>query len=284
MIRLLVTGGSSYLGQHLVPLCPAAWEVIYTYYSSDPLALPGSVQLDLRNKAAVLALVRRFRPEIIMHLAGSNRPPETMEAVISQGTQHIVAAAGRAGARLVHLSTDVIFDGRQPPYRESDMPTPLHAYGRAKAAAEALVRRHEDSVIVRTSLIYGLEKMDRGTEWMVETLRAGRPVTLFTDQVRNPVWATSLSQACLEVAQLPYRGMLHIAGRQHLSRAAFALKMLAWWGVDTSEGVHLASSDPERWPRDCRLDITLAQSLLKTPLPGVDEVLTRENLNRTLSS
>lgn len=284
MTRLLVTGGSSYLGQHLIPFCPAGWEVAYTYYSSDPLAMPGGIQLDLRDEAAVLALVKRFRPEIIIHLAGSNRPAETMEAVICQGTRHIVTAAGRVGARLVHLSTDVIFDGRQAPYRESDTPTPLHAYGRAKAAAEALVRRHADSVIVRTSLIYSLEKMDRGTEWMVETLRARRPVTLFTDQIRNPVWATSLSLGCLEVAQLPYQGVLHIAGRQHLSRADFALKMLAWWGVDPAEGIQLASSDPERWPRDCRLDITLAQSLLKTPLPGVDEVLTQESINRTLSS
>ena len=112
--------------------------------------------------------------------------------VIVAGTRHITQAAASCGARLVHISSDVIFNGREAPYAESAEPAPLHAYGRAKAEAEKIAAAYANHAIVRTSLIYGLRLMDRGTAWMVEALRAGEPVTLFTDQIRNPVWAQQL--------------------------------------------------------------------------------------------
>lgn len=275
--RMLVTGGSSYLGQHLVPLAlaqPAAIPaLLYTFYSHDPLALSQGRRLDLRQRLDVLSLVDSFQPDVIIHTAGSNRPAETMDEVIRLGATHITEAATNVGARLIHLSTDVIFDGQQAPYREDDPPSPIHAYGRAKAAAEASVGRYSDHVIVRTSLIYGLELIDRGTGWMQAALVAGRPVTLFTDQMRNPVWAVTLSRACLELASLAYTGILHVAGQQRLSRAEFGLKMLDWWGIKGREGLHFGPSDPERWPQDCTLALDRARTVLQTSLPGVDTVL-----------
>jgi dTDP-4-dehydrorhamnose reductase len=126
---------------------------------------------------------------------------------------------------------------------------------------------------VRTSLIYGLQEMDHGTSWVVEALRVGKRVTLFTDQIRNPIWVVSLGDACLELAELDYRGVLHVAGRQALSRAQFGLRMLGWWGVRRRDTLTLGPGDGERWPADCTLDVGRALGLLKTPLPGVDDVL-----------
>lgn len=282
--RLLITGGSSYLGQHLVPRAyqrlGSAEDVTYTYYTHDPLALANGRQLDVRDERAVADLVDEVRPDTIIHTAGSNRPAETMDAVIRQGATWLVEAAGRHGARLIHISTDVIFDGKDPPYRESDPPTPLHAYGRAKAAAESIVQQHDDHVIVRTSLIYGLEKMDRGTAWMAETLQAGRPLTLFTNQIRNPIWADALSDALLELATMTYRGGLHVAGGQRLSRAEFGVKMLDWWGIGQRETLAFGPADGDRWPLDCTLEIERARQLLDTPLPGVDQVLATQEKAR----
>ncbi|MDX1686428.1 MAG: SDR family oxidoreductase [Candidatus Promineifilaceae bacterium] len=276
--RVLITGGSSYLGQHLVPRAlqqaESAQDVVYTYYSRDPLGLENGRQLDVRDEEAVGALMDDVRPDVIIHTAGSNRPAETMEAVIRQGTTWIAEAAAHQEARLIHISTDVVFAGQNAPYHETDPPNPLHAYGRAKADAEAKVKAHADHVIVRTSLIYGLEKMDRGTAWMVEALQAGRPVTLFTNQIRNPIWAKALSDALLELVTADYRGILHVAGSQRLSRAAFGVKMLDWWGITEREMLSFAPDDGGRWPLDCTLDTTRAQRVLQTPLPGVDEVLT----------
>ncbi|MGD2047880.1 MAG: sugar nucleotide-binding protein, partial [Chloroflexota bacterium] len=172
MKRILITGGSSYLGQHLVPLATRQHEVCYTFYENDPLDLPYGEQLDLRDGPRVMNLTAEFQPDAIIHTAGSNRSSD-MSAVISLGAKYVTEAASKTGARLVHMSTDVIFDGRNAPYRETDPPSPIHDYGRAKAAAEAIVSQWNNHVILRTSLIYGLSIMDRSTEWMSETLTEG---------------------------------------------------------------------------------------------------------------
>jgi dTDP-4-dehydrorhamnose reductase len=272
MSRLLVTGGSSYLGRHLVPIAGTNHEVAYTYYQTPQVYknLRG-LALDLRDGPAVRQIVTARRPEVIIHLAGSNRSPD-MAAVIEQGASNLIEAAALVDARLIHLSSDVVFDGRHAPYRESDPPNPVHDYGRAKAAAEAIVARYPNHVIVRTSLIYGRRLMDRSTEWIVAALQQGRPVTLFDNQWRNPVWARTLSLACLELAQMDFRGILHLAGRQAMTRAEFGLKLLDWWGIGERATLAVGPSG-DAWPLDCRLDVSLAAGLLETPLLGVDEVL-----------
>jgi dTDP-4-dehydrorhamnose reductase len=272
MKRLLITGGSSYLGQSLVPLALTRYELCYTFFSHDSLALPQGQPLDVCDGEAVRRLVTLWRPDVIIHLAGSNRSP-AMEEVIRQGAEHVTAAAAEWDARLIHLSTDVLFDGRRPPYRESDPPSPMHAYGRAKAEAETIVARHDNHVIVRTSLIYSPVRQDHSTGWVADALAAGKSVTLFTDQQRNPVWDETLSLACLELAEINYRGILNVAGRQVLSRAQFGLRLMDWWGIGQRDRLVLGPSTEGIWPLDCRLDLSLARALLKTPLLGVDEVL-----------
>lgn len=272
MSRILITGGSSYLGRHLVPIARVHHEVAYTYYQTpQPYQDLRGFALDLRDGPAVQQVIREWQPEVIIHLAGSNRSPD-MTAVIEEGATNVVAAAARANARLIHLSSDVVFDGRHAPYRESDSPNPIHDYGRAKAAAEAIVAAYPNHVIVRTSLIYGRRLMDRSTEWIVAALQQGRPVTLFDNQWRNPVWARTLSLACLELAQMDFRGILHVAGRQALTRAEFGLKLLDWWGIAERDSLTIGPSS-DAWPLDCRLDVSLAADLLETPLLGIDEVL-----------
>jgi dTDP-4-dehydrorhamnose reductase len=272
MSGILITGGSSYLGQHLFPLASSQHETFYTYYQNDPLRLPGGFQLDVRDADPVSNLVSTLNPDVIIHTAGSNRTAD-MWNVIVEGTNHISQAAARTGARLVHISSDVIFNGREAPYDESAQPTPIHPYGRAKAEAEKIAAAYANHVIVRTSLIYGLHLMDHGTAWMVNALRAGQSVTLFTDQRRNPVWVQTLSHACLELATTAFCGIINVAGRQEISRADFGLRMLDWWQIEERSTLILGQSDPDRWPADCTLDLVRAESLLATPLLGVDQVL-----------
>lgn len=272
--RLLITAGSSYLGRHLVRLVAAGYpgEFRYTTFSTDLLGLPQRLPLDVRDSAAVDRLMVDFAPEVIIHTAGSNRSAD-MAAVIVDGTRHITRAATALRARLIHLSTDSIFDGRSAPYDERAPAAPLNDYGRAKAEAEDIVREHADHIIVRTSLIYGLEEMDNSTAWMAAALRDGRPVTLFTNQRRNPVWAETLCRACLELVDHSYRGVLNVAGRQVLTRAEFGLRLLDWWGLSERASLRLGPDESGRWPLDCELDVSRAARILATPLLGVDEVI-----------
>lgn len=282
--RLFVTGGSSYLGRCLVPLAVAAgYEVVWSYFSHPVPTLAGcgvGLKLDVRDGKAVDEVLKEWRPRAVIHLAGSNRTPD-METVIVRGSEQVARGARAVGARLIHLSTDVIFDGQEAPYKEADVPRPLHAYGRAKVAAEqAVAREQDDFVIVRTSLIYGRHAPDHGTRWVREAIAQNVPVTLFDNQWRNPIAAETLSRACLELVGHGYGGVLHVAGEQVLSRADFGLNLLSWWlgepvvGLAERWGIGVGACPVDApWPLDTTLGLAVAKRELVTPLLGVGAVL-----------
>jgi dTDP-4-dehydrorhamnose reductase len=277
---MLVTGGSGYLGRWVVRLARSQWEVVATYLR-HPLADPHVTarQLDVRRAEAVRDLVAAVRPQVIVHTAAAHAGAEGMlRAVNGAGTRHVAAAAARAGARLIYLSTDVLFDGRRGGYREADAPHPLTAYGRSKAQAEAAVwASGAESLVVRTSLIYGWRpSWDRQTRWVVGDLQAGKRVELFVDEMRCPIWVESLAAALIELAGLDVRGTLHVAGAEALSRYDFGVRLARFHGVDPGAIVPTRSRGSGlRRPLDCTLDSSRARALLETPLPGVGVVLGR---------
>ena len=113
------------------------------------------------------------------------------------------------------------------------------------------------------------------------TLQDGQPVTLFTNQMRTPVWVNTLNHACLELLHLSYCGVLHVGGAQRLSRAEFGTGLLDWWGFSQRASLTLAPAPAGApWPPDTTLDSSRAQALLKTPILGVDEVLIQAGKER----
>jgi dTDP-4-dehydrorhamnose reductase len=152
----------------------------------------------------------------------------------------------------------------------------VNAYGRSKAAGEEAVLSLCDSAIVaRTSLIYGLEEIDRGTQGFINALKAGQKLNLFTDVLRQPVWIDSLCDAICLLAfdQTQELGTINIAGDQVLSRAAFAARMLEYWGESAAANINQASArDIPGIPLDCTMRFDRARAL-GIALPGVDEVL-----------
>jgi dTDP-4-dehydrorhamnose reductase len=282
--RILVTGGSGYLGGWVVRLARANWDVTATYLT-HPVDRDGEEQapsvtwkwLDVQDGAAVGTLIDQVRPAVVVHTVASNpRDGGDFEATNVTGTRHVARAAALCGARLVHISSDVIFDGEQGKYAEEDPPAPITPYGRSKGLAEEEVRASGAEVlVVRTSLIYGWRpRVDRHTRWIVGDVQAGKPVWLFTDEVRCPIWVESLAAAVVELAGLGYTGTLHVAGAQPLSRYEFGVRLLRFHGLDPSPLIAARSRESGvHRPLDCTLDCSRARALLRTPLPGVDEVL-----------
>ncbi len=276
--RLLVTGGSGYLGDWIVRQSHAQWDVTATFFS-QPGTYPDVSwrRLDVRDVQATTTLIAEVAPDVVIHSAAAYPgSTQSYEQVNVGGTRNVARSAAAVGARLIHVSTDVIFDGERPPYIENDPPSPITAYGESKARAEAALETSgADAVIVRTSLIYGWRPtLDRQTRWVLEGLRQGTPPQLFTDEIRCPIWVETLSAALLELAERKFIGILHVAGAQPLSRYAFGRRLARFHGADPAPLVPTLSRESGlRRPLDCTLVCDRARALLHTPLPGVDAVL-----------
>jgi dTDP-4-dehydrorhamnose reductase len=275
--RMLVTGGSGYLGGWVARLARDGWDVTATYLA-HAVGEPDVDwrHLDVWDEAAVVTLVDEVRPQVVIHTAALNPGQgRDFDAVNAAGARHVARASASVGARLIHLSSDVLFDGRKGHYVEEDPPSPITPYGRSKARGEEAVRDSgAEAVIVRTSLVYGWRpSVARAAQWMIDDLRAGKPVCLFTDEVRCPIWVESLAAAVVELAGMSYTGILHVAGAQALSRYEFGVRLLRFHGVDPSPVIPVPSPKDIPRPLNCTLDCSRARALLRTPLPGVDEVL-----------
>lgn len=278
--RMLITGGTGYLGRVLCDQAYAqGWEVAATYFT-QPVPITSDIAwfpLDVRDAEIVDEAVDRFRPDVVIHTAFRQHEPGLWD-VTARGSQYVAAASHACGARLIHMSSDVIFDGeRATPYTPADAPSPINAYGRAKADAEHLVRTHHPKVvIVRTSLMYGFDPLDRHTSFVLDVADSKHQLKLFRDEYRCPILVTDLAAALLELSTLSYTGVINIAGADAVSRYEFGTLLAAYHGRDPSliPGGFSSESDVPR-PRNCRLDSTLAQQLLQTPLRGVRSVLQR---------
>ncbi|MCD6344863.1 MAG: SDR family oxidoreductase [Anaerolineae bacterium] len=275
---MLITGGSGYLGDWVVRLARAGWQVHATYFTRPGTEAGAHWQrLELRDAAAVTALVEAVRPRVIVHTAAVHPGASAdFEGVNVRGTRHVAQAAAHCGAHLIHLSSDVVFDGEKGHYVESDPPHPLTDYGRSKAQAETEVAAAGvESLIVRTSLIYGWQPhIDRQTRWITTSLRDDVPLRLFTDELRCPIWVETLATAIVELAALSVTGILHITGAQTLSRYEFGVRLARFHGLDPTPIIAARSRESGlNRPLDCTLNCSHAQTLLQTTFPGVDAVL-----------
>jgi dTDP-4-dehydrorhamnose reductase len=246
-VRVHVTGATGFLGSEVIRLAPGAT----------------GTRVEVRDPAAVLALFREIRPDAVIHTAYRQDGDGASEIVVD-GAANVARAATTVGAMLIHLSSDVVFDGRKgTPYVEKDDPSPCTAYGRAKADAEGrIVDAAPDALIVRTSLIVG----GPGHEPSKHELMAHDPaVTFYVDELRSPVQVGDLAAALLELAEGGVSGVLNVAGADRVSRVELAELVVGG-------PVRQALAPPGR-PLDCSLDSSRARALLRTPLRGVREVL-----------
>ncbi|PDW01984.1 SDR family oxidoreductase [Candidatus Viridilinea mediisalina] len=276
--RLLITGGTGYLGSVLVRQSAALGDTVAaTYYSNMPPPQPGVIwlPLDVRDDLAVFQALDELRPDLVIHTAFQQTGPDLM-SITADGAGHVATAAARCNARLIHMSSDVIFDGEaERAYHEADPPAPISAYGAAKARAEALVSSaHPQAVLVRTSLIYGFDPIDRISRFTLDVARGQIQAQLFSDEYRCPIYVEDLASALLELCDLPYQGILNIAGAERVSRYELGTLIARAWGLDpTSIPAGLSASQATPRPRNCTLNISRAQALLKTPLRGIRAVL-----------
>jgi dTDP-4-dehydrorhamnose reductase len=255
-----VTGLGGYLGSELGRRAPAAgWEVT---------GIVGSAQIDVRDARAVRAAVAAARPDVVVHTAYRMHDA----SVNVEGTRAVAGAAVAARARLVHLSSDLVFPGTGTrPLTEDDEPAPVTPYGASKLEAERLCP--PEALLVRTSLIYAGREPGPQERAALDAADGLRDMAFFTDELRCPIAVGDLAAAVLELAALEIAGPLHVAGADALTRLEFARLLCAHHGRDP-DALRGERGGPDR-PKHVVLDSSRARALLRVRLRGAREVLSR---------
>lgn len=230
--------------------------------------------VDVRDAQAIAALSARVRPQAMIHAAYRRNGPEAA-ATIVDGSANVAAAAAQVGARLVHVSTDVVFGGSPDHYTEASPVSPVDGYGRHKATAEALVGATcPGAVVVRPSLLYGEGRISPVQQAVLDAVDGLAPMTFFTDEVRCPSHVVDVAAAVVALCERPdVSGPLHLGGPDALSRYEFACLVAAWSGR-APELVHPArqadhgAARPGHVVLDSRLALRLGFAL-RSPLTAL---------------
>ncbi len=227
-MRILLIGGSGQVG----------WELQRTLAPLGPVTVAGrrsgDARVDVGDPRSIRALVRETRPTVIVNAAAytavdrSEEEPHLATAVNAVAPAVLAETAKAVGARLVHFSTDYVFDGTAgEPYTETSRPSPLNVYGKTKLAGDrAIIESGVAHLIFRTSWVYGL----RGRNFLLTMLRKrreGRPIAVVADQFGCPTWSRLIAEvtthALVRFDRNPYLGGLYnLAGGGTTSWHGFA--------------------------------------------------------------
>lgn len=245
-MKLLLTGASGLLGAAVARAAAAQGDEVIGIVGRWPAAVPGvarQVSLDLSQPETVAALARETRPDAIVNCAAIAEPaacdaaPELAQRVNVDLPAALAEVAREIGARCVHVSTEQVFDGANPPYSLASPVNPLHRYGRQKLASEQRVLAADPrAAVVRVPLMFGNSLGGRRSvhEKFLEAWAAGKTMALFTDEIRAVCSAENVATALLELAARPdLAGVLHWTGADPVSRWEMGRAICARFGFPT---------------------------------------------------
>lgn len=222
-MKILVTGANGMLGQDLCPILEdAGYEVIETDINN----------LDITNAQAVAAFIKQEAPVIVIHCAAytnvdkAEEDLKNAELINVTGTESVAKACAEAGAVMVYISTDYVFDGtKNSPYTPEDKPNPVNNYGLTKLKGEEVVKKYcEKYYIARTSWLYGHHGKNF-VETMISLAKDRPELKVVDDQIGCPTWTVELANGIIKLFDKPY-GTYHVCGSGSTSWYGFAKEIL----------------------------------------------------------
>jgi dTDP-4-dehydrorhamnose reductase len=234
------------------------------------------VAVDLRDFQAMKATFQQVQPMAVIHLAAQSNANYCQQEPDSSYLLNVTVACNVAGLcadmdiPCVFASTDLVFDGQHPPYREADPVSPVNRYGEQKVLAElGMLKRYPKMAVCRMPLLFGSAPPNASSflQGFLKTLQAGQPLYLFTDEFRTPVGAIAACQGLL-LALERVQGHIHLGGKERLSRYDFGMMMVEELHLPEAELVACYQKDmsmPAPRPADVSLDSTLAFKLGYAP-------------------
>lgn len=240
---------------------------------------------DVTDAAGVYGATTEAAPQVIVHSAAltdvdaCERDPKRAWALNVEATRNIARAAHSQGAKLIHISTDQLWDGRRAMLDEDVLPAPLNVYGRTKAEAERVtLGEAPDALVLRTNF-FGRGRPRRATfsDWVEDGLRHGRKLTMFTDVFFTPITMELLCPIIVEMARRGASGIYHAVGCERLSKFDFGVRLAKTFGYDSAAIVPTAVADAALAaprPNDMSLSSDKIARFLGRRMPDCGESLT----------
>jgi dTDP-4-dehydrorhamnose reductase len=286
-MRILITGASGLLGLNLA-LEARREHQVYGVVHRHAITTQAFevIHEDLLAPGALEHILEKVQPDWVLHCAAlaeldaCESDPLLAEQLNTQLPGKLAQLVARGGARLVHISTDAVFDGLRGGYTETDQPNPQSVYARTKLAGEQAVVENDPQAIIARINIYGWSlTMKRSlAEFFFYNLRAGREVPGFTDVYFCPLLVNDLARILLRMLEMSLHGLYHVVSGQSASKYEFGVSIARKFGLDEAlvkpSSVSQAGLKAARSPRLTLSVEKLAAALGETP-PGLEPGLER---------
>ncbi len=232
--KLLVTGASGFLGWNLCQVAASDWDIFGTHFSHPADIRGTAIKANLLDWQELKSLFQTIQPDAVIHLAAQSNTnrcqedPETSYPLNVTLASTIAELCADRQIPLAFSSTDQVFDGLHAPYQETDPVSPISIYGEQKVQAEVeVLNRYPLAAVCRMPLMFGAVPPTASSflQPFIQTLREGRELNLFIDEVRTPVSGTTAAQGLL-LALRRVQGLIHLGGKEAISRYEFGKLMV----------------------------------------------------------
>jgi dTDP-4-dehydrorhamnose reductase len=242
MLKILVLGGNGLIGRKIVEKFKNKFDIISTYKNKPPSNNTQSVKVSLPKDIAILEnLIEKMKPDIIINtMAYSNldfceeHKEETFLLHVKM-TDEISSICSKINSKMIFISTDYVFDGKQyKKYTEDDKPNPINYYGHTKVLAEEIVLKDPKNVVLRTSLVYGYGERVRFMKYVIDSLKNGNKIFAYNDIFNSATNLDELVEAIEKVIKKDAKGIFHLVGSTCVTRYDFAKIIARKFGFDES--------------------------------------------------
>ena len=273
MKRLLITGASGFLGWHICHGAKSEWKIFGTCHL-HPLNIQdvNPIKIDLTKFNELKKVFKAVKPAAVIHAAAVtniNYCQQNAAAAYKINTDAVINIAGLCSDLQIpclFTSSDLVFDGQNPPYSEEDEPSPVNIYGEQKVAAETgMKRRYPSVVICRLPLMFGEPGPSASSfiQPMIRAMKSGNEVPLFTDEFRTPLSGKNAAEGVMiALERLP--DIIHLGGPQRISRFEFGKLVANVLNLPDTSLKPCRQADlnlPAPRPADVSLDNTRAKRL-----------------------